>query len=193
MRSGLSEAGPGVRDPADLARRGKGTTLIVGVGNELLGDEGLGVHVVRRLLAMKDRLPPGAEVLEAGIFLMNSLGEISAYPHVILVDAVRAGGKPGRIYRVEIEEGLADCLPDVGALSLHQWGVAESLYAAEVLGLLPARVTLVGAEPERIEPGTELSPTLEPVRDRIVSLLLEEVVGVSERRVSRGAALPPSS
>ena len=175
MRSGSSEAARPVKDPASPPRRDGEAILIVGIGNELLSDEGLGVHVARSLLARKDRLPAGVKVLEAGIFLMNSLGEISRYRRVILVDALRAGGKPGEVYRMEIRDGLAGSLPDTPALSLHQWGVVESLHAAEVLGLLPARLTLLGAEPASLEPGTDLSPALESARERIVSLLLEEV------------------
>jgi hydrogenase maturation protease len=175
MRSGSSETARPGREPARPSPQEGESILIVGVGNEYLCDEGLGVHVARSLLAMSDRLPAGVKVLEAGIFLMNSLGDLSRHRRVILVDAVRAGGSPGEVYRAELREGLAGSLPENPALSLHQWGVAESLRAAEILGLLPARLTLIGAEPARLEPGTDLSPALESARERIVSLLLEEV------------------
>ncbi len=153
--------------------------LIVGVGNELLGDEGLGVHVARSLLAAQAS-PPQVEVLEAGTSLLDVVQEMSRYSRVIIVDAVRAGQEPGTLYRAETLADLAGHLETILPISLHQWSLIETLRAAETLGLLPGQLTLVGAEPESIAPGTELSPRLARAAQRITSMLLKEL-GVPAR------------
>ncbi|MBI3661738.1 MAG: hydrogenase maturation protease [Acidobacteria bacterium] len=157
---------------------GPSRVLIIGVGNELLGDEGLGVHVARLLLASRGALPAGVEVLEAGTALLDLLAEMSQSARVIFVDAIRMGGKPGTLYRAELggecEEMSGEALP----FSLHQCDLFQALGVARLLGLLPGRVTLLGAEPERIEPGTRLSPTLRQASAQLVSALLAETQGV---------------
>jgi hydrogenase maturation protease len=149
--------------------------LIIGVGNELLGDEGLGVHVARSLLAERASLPPHVDVLEAGTSLLDFLPAMPQYSRVIIVDAVRAGQKPGTVYRAETLNDFAAQLETSPPLSLHQWSLFETLRAAENLRLLPKRLSLVGAEPEQIELRMDLSPELKRAAARIISLLLEEV------------------
>ncbi len=153
--------------------------LIVGIGNELLGDEGLGVHVARALLQRRPALPAAVEVLEAGTALLDVLPEMSRYSRVVIVDAIRGGKDPGTVYRAELD---LDCQPARGALplSLHQVDVVETLAVADALGLRPRRLTLVGAEPESMAAGTELSPRLAKAAQAIASLLAEEASGGRE-------------
>jgi hydrogenase maturation protease len=145
--------------------------LVIGVGNELLGDEGLGVHVARSL---RDRAAAARfriEVLEAGTALFDLAPEIARHSHVVLVDAIRAGAPPGTVYRMEWRPGLAGT-PAAGLpLSLHDWGFLETLRAIELLGMLPARLTIIGAEPARVEPGTELSEPAAMAKQRIVEMI----------------------
>jgi len=79
--------------------------LILGVGNLLLSDEGVGVHVARKLMEMD--FPPQVEVLEGGTDGFGLMHVLLQADRLILVDAVRGGGPPGSIYRFEIE----DCPP----------------------------------------------------------------------------------
>lgn len=154
--------------------------LIVGVGNELLGDEGLGVHIVRSLLSSRDRLPAHTEALEAGTALLDVLQQICQYPHVIIIDAIRAGGEPGTVYRAEVTSDML-CQGEAGPLlSLHQWSVMETLWAAKRLGMLPGHITLFGAEPQCMSPGLELSPTLARAADKIISALLAEIASMHD-------------
>jgi hydrogenase maturation protease len=129
-------------------------TLVAGVGNILLGDEGLGVHAVRQLL--EQGLPEGTDAVDAGTALGDLLPELGGYERLILVDAVRGGGKAGDLYRFEIRS--PDDLAGAAApVSLHEFGVAEALDQARTLGLLPPRVVLLGMEPACLEPGIGLS------------------------------------
>jgi len=147
--------------------------LVVGVGNVLLGDEGFGVHVVRDLA--RDTAPrDDVAWLDAGTALLDCAGELARHRHVILVDAIRAGAPPGTIHRIADAMRLAD-EPAARSLSLHGWGVAETLGAVRRLGLVPPAIELIGAEPDRIEPGMELSPPLAEAAERVVAILREEL------------------
>ncbi len=152
--------------------------LIVGVGNELLGDEGLGVHVAWALLRMQPALPPEVDVLEAGTALLDVLPQWSRYSRVVVVDAVSAGSPPGTIYRAELGSDSLDREPAL-PLSLHQWGLRDTLRIGAALDLLPRQLTLVGAEPEVITAGTELSPRLARAAQEITSMLLEEMPSIA--------------
>jgi len=163
------------------------TVLIVGTGNELLGDEGLGIHVVRSLRA-RACLPAHVELIEAGTALLDFIPQMARHGRVILVDAIRAGGEPGTLYRLEVVAGSVlqreTCLP----ISLHEWGIRETLWAAEMLGMMPERLTLLGAEPETVEPSLELSPRLAGAAEKIVGLL-REVAGATRLAARRRAPL----
>ena len=151
------------------------TVLIVGIGNELLGDEGVGVHVARSLAACDGGLPDHVHVTEAGTSLFDVVIEMSRYSKVYIVDAMLAGQVPGSLYRLDGATELAELSTRAAPLSLHEWGVADTLRAATALGLQPHCLTLIGVEPANVAPGTELSPEVKRAAVRIVSLLLEEL------------------
>lgn len=158
------------------------TVLIVGVGNELLGDEGLGVHVARSLLRLQSQhaLPPRVDVLEAGTALLDVLPEMSRHSRVVIVDAIRAGREPGTIYRAEVGPSLLGNAEAICPLSLHHWDLMETLRVGQTLGLLPRQLTLFGAEPESLSPGTELSPRLAQAAERIAAMLVEEMASINQ-------------
>ncbi len=156
-------------------QRARNAILVVGVGNELLSDEGVGVHVARRLSALMKKLPPWVEVIDAGTALFDVLGELPLHSHVILVDAMRGGGEPGSIYRLDKGAELADRGEPGTPTSLHQWGVVETLRAARTLGLESRNLTVIGIEPETLEPSTDLSPAVAGAAERVVAMLLAEL------------------
>lgn len=147
-------------------------TLVIGIGNVLLSDEGLGVHVARALLA--GRAPRGMDVLEAGTSLFEALQYARGYDRVILADAIRAGGVPGTVYQLEMRNGDSGLDTAMEPLSLHEFGVAEALHAGWMLGLLPEKVRLIGVEPATTEPGLELSPAVRSAVEEVLFLLLAE-------------------
>ena len=146
-------------------------TLIAGAGNLLLGDEGVGVHAVRAL--MEQGIPEGVDAVDAGTALGDLLGDLARYSVLILVDAIRGGGRPGDLYRLEIRSP-DDLAPSAGPLSLHEFGVAEALAQARALGVLPPRVVLIGMEPERLQPGMELSLAAAAL-PRLLALIRAEI------------------
>ena len=127
-------------------------TLILGIGNLLLCDEGVGVHVARAL--QQEQLPETVVVLEVGTAFLDALPEIERADRIIVVDAMRAGQAPGTIYRVP----FADCVKPECIASLHGFDLSRVIYLAGRQAV--PEVTVIGVEPVRIGWGTELSPEI---------------------------------
>lgn len=141
---------------------GPATPLVVGIGNVLLRDEGVGVAVVRELerRAAEGRLdlPPGTRLVDGGTLGLDLLPLLSSASMLVLVDAVDLGRPPGTVCVIRdaaIEGTLA------GHVSPHQVGVADLVAAARLIGVFPAAASLVGIQPALIEIGLELSDEVE--------------------------------
>lgn len=150
-------------------------TLVAGIGNVLLGDDGFGVEVARRLRLHP--LPEGVRVEDFGVRALHLAYELlEPYEAVVLVDAMARGDAPGTVCVLEphvAELGDAD-VPD--AHGLHP---AAVLRIARELGANVERVRVVGCEPEDVEEGIGLSPSVERAVEqavRIVHDLLSEEV-----------------
>jgi hydrogenase maturation protease len=146
----------------------RANVLILGIGNLLLSDEGVGVHAVRRLA--ERRLPPGVEVLDGGTSGADLVDHLEGRTKVIVIDAASGDGPPGTVYRCEAR----DLIEQEGALSLHEFGLADSLHMAEQLGCAPRRVIVLGVQPATLEPGLELSPEVAAALPGILKLALAE-------------------
>jgi len=145
----------------------------VGAGNLLMGDEGLGVHVVEAL--GKEYLPPYVTLIDAGTAVVDVLSGLRDYERIFLVDALRAGGSPGIVYRLGFGELLQRAERGHLSVSLHQAGLLEAVQMARLDGLDPERITIIGVEPERLAPGIELSDTVSRRLPDICHLIMEEV------------------
>jgi hydrogenase maturation protease len=130
------------------------SVLILGVGNPLAGDDGVGVRAVEALAAAGD-LPAGIRLLDVGVLGMDILAWIQPDERVVVLDAVHGTGDPGTLYRLDLDE----IEPPAGPrLSAHDLGIADALHAARLMGR-PLSGTLLGVEPARVEACTPgLSP-----------------------------------
>lgn len=129
-------------------------TLILGVGNLLVGDEGVGVHVARELAA--EDWPPHVTVLDGGTGGFHLLEHLQQHPRVILVDATRDGSPAGTVRSFRAATPL-ECPPALGA---HDIGLRDLLSAAALLGGW-GEVQVVTIAVETLEPMClELSPTV---------------------------------
>jgi hydrogenase maturation protease len=145
--------------------------LVLGVGNILLKDEGVGVRVVERLQSAY-AFSSNVELLDGGTLGIRLLEYITATDHLIVVDAVRNGQPPGTLYRLPAED-LPRCVSFKN--SLHQTGLLETLAYAEMLEKRPSTV-VVGIEPADITPwGTELTPVLQERLPELVESVLTEI------------------
>ncbi|MGQ9602164.1 MAG: hydrogenase maturation protease [Candidatus Bipolaricaulia bacterium] len=140
---------------------------ILGVGNILLKDEGVGVHLVRALQRLP--LPEGVEVIEGGTS-PEATYLVAGCDKLIIVDAACGGGQPGTVYRltlgeIELEGGLA--------LSSHELGLFQSLLALRPEER-PKEVVLIGIEPKELDWGLALSPELEAKLEELCQEVLRE-------------------
>ena len=144
-------------------------TAILGVGNLLMKDEGIGVHVAHACEQLC--LPENVEVIDGGTSIeLASL--VEGFDRLIVVDAALAGGKPGQIYRFALEEIDQGNSP---LLSSHEFGIAQALGASAIAGNEPERIVIVGVEPKEIDWGLELSPELENRIPEIIRGVLREI------------------
>lgn len=147
--------------------------LIAGFGNLLLGDDGFGPTVVRRLAAAQ--LPAHVETLEAGTGGLNLVIQLmQGFDKVIVVDAVQRGGVPGTLY--EFEPSPADLSPKRNErLDPHTAEPASAMRLASQLKLLPAKVTVIGCEPSAVELSLSLSAPVEGAVERAAARIREMV------------------
>src|SRR5262249_39782977 len=137
--------------------------LVVGMGNVLRGDDGFGVEVVKRLQSL-----PGvggrAKVIELGIGGVPLVQELmDGYDLLVIADAVNRGGPPGRLYVLELEVPSTPSALEAWERDLtdmHEAVPGKALVMARALGVLPARVLLVGCQPAHTE---DLQLRLSPV------------------------------
>ena len=144
--------------------------LVLGLGNVLLQDDGLGVAVVARL-ADRYAWPDGVRVLDGGTLGLSLLPYLDDAERVILVDAIRATGAPGTFVRL-----TGDAVPPAVAsrLSPHQVGVADLLDGARWLDRYPSSVVLLGLVPESIDLGVGLSSSVRQALPGLVERVVDE-------------------
>jgi len=151
-------------------------TLVVGVGNEERGDDGVG-PLVARLLAcgLADDPPAGVEVVPWGGDLLGLLDLWEGRERVVLIDAVVSGAAPGSCRRFGID---APFRSDAGA-STHGFGLAAALALARALDRAPAAVEVWGIEGVAFEPGAPLTPAVAEAALALVERLGRELTSAN--------------
>jgi hydrogenase maturation protease len=144
--------------------------LIMGVGNILLRDEGIGVHVVKRLKEMS--LPENVEVLDGGTAGLELVDFMENRRKLIVIDAVKNGERPGTIYRLT-EKNLK--IKPKAIMSFHEIDFLDALYMSEVMKNRPKEVIVIGVEPKDMSDGLDLSPEIEERIPRIIEIVMEEL------------------
>ena len=144
--------------------------VILGIGNLLLSDEGVGVHVANQLMEMD--LPAEVSVVEGGTDGFRLIDIITEADRLIVVDAVKGGGPPGSIYHFDIDE-VRDC-PSGFKTSVHQIGILEVINLSGLIGKKPY-TTVIGVEPKSLDMGMELSPEIKDKIPRMIQLILDEL------------------
>ena len=144
--------------------------LVLGVGNILMGDEGIGVRVIESL--KESRIPDGVELFDGGTASLELLSIFSDRRKLIVVDAIKGGQESGAVYRFNFEDLTYQ---REFATSLHQLGIIDTLSQARILGCLPEEVIIIGVEPARIAPGLELSPEMTAVMPKVKEVILKEL------------------
>ena len=146
-----------------------GRTLVAGIGNVFLGDDGFGVEVAQRLA--RETLPAGVRILDAGIKARYLAFEIlgGGYDTAVLVDAVCRGGAPGTVYLIEPAPGDESVPPQ--PLDGHAMDPGAMLSFVTTLGAASTRLLVVGCEPESIEEGMGLTPPVAAAVEEAMALV----------------------
>lgn len=152
---------------------GNSDTLVLGIGNYLMGDEGIGVHVANRL-GQINLLPEGVTVLDGGTGGFHLLEYFELYDHIILIDATLDNNTPGTIRK--IKPRFATDFPP--AMSTHDIGLKDLVSALQILGKMPEIDLFVVSIATIQQQGIELTPEIEAVVpdviDKILNLLAEK-------------------
>ncbi len=146
-------------------------TCVIGMGNILLRDEGVGVHAVEALKRKYD-FPEEVRLLDGGTLGLDLLHLIEGMDGVLFIDAVNLKKSPGTIAVIE-----GEAIPSIlePKLSLHHVGLADLLFASSFLGTRPAKVALVGIQPEIMEIGLELSKTVMDRFEKLMQVIVEKL------------------
>jgi hydrogenase maturation protease len=141
--------------------------FVVGIGNILLRDEGIGCHVVHAL----EQIPlPDVKIMDGGT-CPDVLQLLEDVDKLVIVDAVRGGGMPGQIYRFRPEDVTLEQKP---LLSLHDMSLIDSLKLMQLRHNVGDAV-IIGVEPKEINCGLELSPELQERIPQVIDAILSEL------------------
>jgi hydrogenase maturation protease len=145
--------------------------VVLGIGNTILSDEGVGVHAVEALQERYE-LPENVEVIDGGTSGMELLGPLSGTDVLIVLDAIKAGRAPGTVVRL-----IGDEVPVFfrSKLSPHQVSICDVLAGLEFSGDLPEDIVLIGVEPESLELGLELTPAVAARMPEMMEMAVAEL------------------
>ena len=162
-------------DADGQARRqgASGKVVVLGIGNILLSDEGVGVHAIKTLASLCTA--SDVEIVDGGTAGMELLPLIEGADHLVVVDAICCGRPPGSIMRLE---GAQVPAYFKGKLSPHQVGLSELLAALAFKGTAPRQVVLIGVEPATLSLGLELSPAVKARLEEVVCMVGAELASI---------------
>lgn len=146
--------------------------VVFGAGNLLLSDEGLGVHLVKR---MNDTYEPSDEVefYDGGTMGILATHKLEETEHVIIVDSLDAKGEPGELRKYRKEDIMLEKIP--AKMSPHQIGLQEVLTLSELRGKAPNTITFYGVIPASLDSSVELSPEVSVRLAEIEDLIVSEL------------------
>ncbi len=156
---------------------GGGRVLVLGLGNILLKDEGIGVHIAQKLRELA--LPDNVEVMDGGTASLDVLLSATGIEKLLVIDALRAGKEAGTIYKARLKNQERDKLEQIFSgesnISLHQIGLIDALAVAERINCAPKEIVIIGVEPEKIDCGLELTDKVKQRVPEIINTVLKEI------------------
>jgi len=146
--------------------------VVIGLGNVLLSDEGIGVHLVRRLSEQQSKFPQ-VDFIDAGTGGMTLLHLIANRKKAVIIDCAKMGTEPGTIRRFAADEVLS--VKKLSHYSLHEADILRVINLSKQLGECPRKIVFFGIEPEMLEPGQNLSQTLSDKIDDYIAHIHKEL------------------
>ena len=148
--------------------------LVLGVGNVLLTDEGVGIRAINEL-ERRYQFSNEVELLDGGTAGMELLNHIAGRDHLIIIDAMKCDQPPGTVVRIEGQDVPAAFRTRI---SPHQLGLSDLLAAAMLTDELPKNLVLFGVEPANLDQGLDLSDTVEASLDKLLGAVCDELVSI---------------
>ncbi|MCF6179293.1 MAG: HyaD/HybD family hydrogenase maturation endopeptidase [Geopsychrobacter sp.] len=157
--------------------------LVMGLGNLVMSDDGLGSRVITEL---EKRYAPceSITVLDGGTLGLDLLPRLEGIDKLLIIDALQMDAEPGAIFRLtgdEVPRAFAN------KLSVHQMGLQDLLAVAELQGNLPQELVVIGAQSALIEMGLELSPPVTAALERVIDAVIRELEDWGESLVAMSA------
>ena len=149
---------------------GRRAILVLGIGNILLRDEGVGVRVIEQMQEIP--VPDDVELVDGGTAGADLLDVLAERQKVIVIDAVQADCEPGTVLRFTADDLVR---PDGVGISLHELGLGEALTMTRQLGCAPKDVVVFGIKPKDLGCGLELSEEIAASVPKVVKLVLAEI------------------
>jgi len=147
------------------------TTLVLGLGNTIMSDDGIGPKVIEQL-QQNTGLPEGVLLLDGGTLGLDLLPHLEGVQRLIIVDAVEIGQPAGTCVRLAGDE-VPIALET--KLSPHQMGMKDLLAVARLMGHLPDEIVLIGVQPACLEMDTELTPPIAAALPTLVAMVQAEL------------------
>ena len=145
--------------------------LVLGIGNVLLTDEGIGVRALNEL-ERRYTFPENVELLDGGTAGIELLRHIRNRDYLIIIDAMKFNQEPGTVTRVEGNDVPAAFRTRI---SPHQLGLSDLLAAAMLTDELPPNLVLFGVEPENLDIGLDLTDTVEASVEKLTGAIIDEL------------------
>jgi len=146
-------------------------TVVIGVGNTILSDDGAGVHAARRLES-EPRMPAGVTILDGGTLGLELIPYVSEASRVLFLDAVNTGAPPGTLTRMT----GADLLGLAGGQNVHQLGVADLIAAMTLVSTKPQDIVVLGVQPANTDWGTTLSHDVEAALAKLIDAAVAQLL-----------------
>lgn len=145
--------------------------LVLGVGNILLTDEGIGVHAVHELMKEKETWSADVEFIDGGTFTQDIFYLFLEYEIILVLDIVKGGNTPGTIYRLAESDLRKN---ESQTLSLHDIDLLDSLSMTELMGHKP-KLHVLGIEPETLSWSMEMSSTFKRIFPDYLEIARQEI------------------
>lgn len=173
-RTELNRNCPGSEKNQSLKDSGQSflSVLVLGIGNLLLSDEGVGVKAVEELENRYD-CSDAVEIVDGGTSGSELLPYFDDRSHILIIDAVKTGNQPGTIVRIENPPAFFQ-----KKISPHQIGLADVLGLAAITDNLPRNITLFGIEPKELSTGLDLSTDVARNLSRLVDMVVAELKSI---------------
>ena len=147
----------------------RASTLVLGIGNILMRDEGVGVRAIEKFRFLN--LGNDVEYVDGGTGGLDLIDIIANRRKLIVIDAADIEGPPGTITRMPLE----DLLPPFDCLSFHKLGLAETIKATKQLVCAPAEIVILGIKPHDTKSGPTLSEPVNAALPELLLMLLSEI------------------